>query len=89
MARDDQLRNTGYVPTIAGQKKFLEDLISVIKHTPNGRGLGFFYWEGAWLPVKGAGWDPADPNSKDAWENQCLFNFSGYALDSIKAFRAR
>jgi arabinogalactan endo-1,4-beta-galactosidase len=83
MAKDDQLRGTGYPPTIRGQKRFLEDLISIIKHTPNGKGLGFFYWEGAWLPVKGAGWDPNDPESKDAWENQCLFNFNGYALDSL------
>jgi arabinogalactan endo-1,4-beta-galactosidase len=83
---DNQLRKTGYVPTIAGQKRFLEELINVIKHTPYGKGLGLFYWEGAWLPVEGAGWDPNKPDSKNAWENQCLFNFDGFALDSLKAF---
>jgi arabinogalactan endo-1,4-beta-galactosidase len=86
---DDQLRNTGYVPTVAGQKKFLQDIIAIIKHAPNGKGLGFFYWEGAWLPVKGAGWDPDNPDSKNSWGNQCLFNFAGYALDSLNAFRAQ
>lgn len=86
IAKDDQIRNSGYTPTIAGQKQYLEDLIMLIKHIPNGRGLGLFYWEGAWLPVKGAGWDPENPESKNAWENQCLFNFDGYALDSLKAF---
>jgi arabinogalactan endo-1,4-beta-galactosidase len=89
MAKDEQLRNTGYPPTVAGQKKFLEDVIAIIAHAPNGKGLGFFYWEGAWLPVKGAGWDPDNPDSQNAWENQCLFNFAGYALDSLKTFRVQ
>ncbi len=89
VSTDDQLRKTGYMPTVVGQKKFIEDLIAMIKHAPNGKGLGFFYWEGAWLPVKGAGWDPGDPESKNACENRCLFNFAGYALDSLKAFKIK
>jgi arabinogalactan endo-1,4-beta-galactosidase len=89
IAKEAQIKNTGYPPTVAGQKQYLEDLIKLIKHTPDGRGLGFFYWEGAWLPVKGAGWDPADPQSQNACENQCLFNYYGYALDSLKAFRLK
>ena len=89
MFKDDQLRNTGYVPTVAGQKKLIQDVMAIISHAPDGKGLGIFYWEGAWLPVKGAGWDPRDPASGNGWENQCLFNFAGYALDSLRAFKPR
>ncbi|HYH05226.1 MAG TPA: glycosyl hydrolase 53 family protein, partial [Bacillota bacterium] len=89
MAKDEQLKNSGYVPTIAGQKQYLEDIFNIVKHVPDGRGLGMFYWESAWLPVKGAGWDPNDPQSKNAWENQILFNYEGYALESLKAFQTK
>ncbi|HEY8462707.1 MAG TPA: glycosyl hydrolase 53 family protein [Bacillota bacterium] len=89
MAKDEQLKNSGYVPTIAGQKQYLQDIFNIVKHVPDGRGLGVFYWEGAWLPVQGAGWDPNDPQSKNAWENQILFNYEGYALDSLKAFQIK
>jgi arabinogalactan endo-1,4-beta-galactosidase len=77
------------VPTVAGQKRFLQDVMAIIAHAPDGKGLGVFYWEGAWLPVKGAGWDPADPASGNNCENRCLFNFAGYALDSLKVFKAK
>jgi Arabinogalactan endo-1,4-beta-galactosidase len=86
---DTLLRTPGYPATIAGQKQFLETEINLIKHVPDGLALGFIYWEGAWLPVKGAGWDPNDAASGDAWENQGLFNYNGYALDSLKVFRTQ
>jgi arabinogalactan endo-1,4-beta-galactosidase len=43
--------------------------------------LGFFYWEGAWIPVKGAGWKTGEGNP---WENQTLFDFQGNALETLK-----
>src|SRR5699024_8869345 len=73
----------GYPATVEGQAKFLYDLLEVIKNVPNDRGLGFFYWEPAWLGVKGAGWVA---NEGNAWENQAMFDFDGNALESLKIF---
>jgi len=74
----------GYLATVRGQTSFLRDLIRVLKQVPDGRGLGLFYWEGAWIPVKGAGWKT---NEGNPWENQTLFDFQGNALETLKIFR--
>jgi len=34
------------------------------------------------MAVDGAGWDPEDPTSGNAWENQALFDFSRRLLPS-------
>ncbi|MBC7117041.1 MAG: glycosyl hydrolase 53 family protein [Pseudothermotoga sp.] len=82
---DESLQWTaGYLATVRGQTSFLRDLIKVLKQVPNGRGLGLFYWEGAWIPVKGAGWKTDEGNP---WENQALFDFQGNALETLKIFR--
>ena len=73
----------GYLATVRGQTSFLRDLIRVLKQVPDGRGLGLFYWEGAWIPVKGAGWKT---NEGNPWENQTLFDFQGNALETLKIF---
>jgi len=73
----------GYPATEEGQAKFLYDLLEVIKNVPNDRGIGFFYWEPAWLGVKGAGWISGEGN---AWENQAMFDFNGNALESLNIF---
>ncbi|WP_448535243.1 glycosyl hydrolase 53 family protein [Pseudothermotoga sp.] len=81
---DESLQWTaGYLATVRGQKSFLRDLIRVLKQVPDGRGLGLFYWEGAWIPVKGAGWKTGEGNP---WENQTLFDFQGNALETLKIF---
>lgn len=67
----------GYTATVAGQKAFLQDLIRIIKETPNQKGVGVFYWEPEWISVSGLG---------SHWENVALFNFKGEALESMKAF---
>ncbi|MDI6863438.1 MAG: glycosyl hydrolase 53 family protein [Pseudothermotoga sp.] len=74
----------GYLATVRGQTSFLRELIRVLKQVPDGRGLGLFYWEGAWIPVKGAGWKT---NEGNPWENQTLFDFQGNALETLKIFR--
>ncbi len=73
----------GYLPTIQGQRSFLIDLAKVLRQVPNDLGVGFFYWEGAWIPVKGAGWKT---NEGNPWENQALFYFNGDALPSLDVF---
>lgn len=37
-----------------------------------------------WTAVDGAGWDPADPSSGNAWENQALFDFTGKLLPAAR-----
>ncbi len=74
----------GYRATVRGQVSFLRDLIKTLKQVPNNKGLGLFYWEGAWIPVKGAGWKTGEGNP---WENQALFDFNGHALESLGAFK--
>ena len=68
----------GYPATVAGQTAFLQDLISRIKQVPDGKGIGLFYWEPAWITTSSAG---------SSRENQALFDFNGNALDSLNAFR--
>ncbi|MBS3967549.1 MAG: glycosyl hydrolase 53 family protein [Truepera sp.] len=75
----------GYPATIEGQAAFLRELTRVVCSVPDGRGLGIFYWEPAWLPVQGAGWRDGEGN---AWENMALFDFDGNALPSLAAFKS-
>ncbi|MDT0265162.1 glycosyl hydrolase 53 family protein [Streptomyces sp. DSM 44915] len=70
----------GYPATPEGQRRWLADLGAVVDGVPDGRGLGVFYWEPAWTAVPGNGWDPADPASGNAWENQALFDYTGRVL---------
>lgn len=59
--------------------------MEAVAQVPGGRGLGVFYWEPAWLGVKGAGWTQGEGN---AWENQAMFDFNGEALESLNVFGA-
>jgi arabinogalactan endo-1,4-beta-galactosidase len=36
--------------------------------------------------VPGNGWDPTDPTSGNAWENQALFGFDDRALPAMSEF---
>lgn len=72
---------TGYEVSVEGQSKILRDIIELSAKLGCS---GVCYWEPAWLGVKGAGWQKGEGNS---WENQCLFDFNGKVLDSVKALR--
>ncbi|MDT0323595.1 glycoside hydrolase family 53 protein [Streptomyces millisiae] len=63
-----------------GQLQWMRSITTVVSRVPNNRGLGVFYWEPAWTAVPGNGWDPYDPNSGNAWENQALFDYDNRAL---------
>jgi arabinogalactan endo-1,4-beta-galactosidase len=76
----------GYPATPAGQVQQLRDVFQVVSQVPNGRGLGVFYWEPTWTAVPGSGWDPTDPNSGNAWENQALFDYQDRPLPAISVF---
>jgi len=80
---------SGYPATETGQRTNFLAVINALKAVPNGRGLGYFYWEASWYAVPGKGWDPANLNgSGDGWDNQALFNWSGRALSGITDFAA-
>ena len=46
-------------------------------------------WEPAWTAVSGSGWDPADPASGNAWENQALFDYNATLLPAASWFSHR
>jgi arabinogalactan endo-1,4-beta-galactosidase len=76
----------GYPATPAGQTQALRDMFNTVAALPDGHGLGVFYWEPTWTAVPGGGWDPADPTSGNAWENQALFGYDGKALPALRVF---
>ncbi|WP_040950093.1 glycoside hydrolase family 53 protein [Gorillibacterium massiliense] len=80
---EDQLHD-GYMATVEGQKRYLADLLAVIRRTPNGKGRGFHYWEPAWIPSKEQ-WSVGHPNN---WSNLTLFDFKGNKLDSLNVLRS-
>ncbi|MEV0258108.1 glycosyl hydrolase 53 family protein [Streptomyces sp. NPDC050732] len=88
LARTDQLA-AGYPATPAGQAANLRDVMNVVEAVPGGRGLGVVYWEPAWTAVDGSGWDPADPSSGNAWENQALFGYDRQLLPAARWFGHR
>lgn len=82
---ESELTN-GYPATPEGQRAMLRDVMSIVRAVPDGRGLGVFYWDATWTGVPGNGWDPADPTSGNAWENQALFDFNDRALPALREF---
>lgn len=100
-----------------GQVDELTDLYKTVMSKENG--LGAFYWEGAWIPVRpgqtywkynkdqadkyGTGWASVGAkgyftnkklyyNGEPAWggcswDNQTLFDFNGYPLQSLKFYK--
>ncbi len=84
-----------FEPTKKGQSDFMTELLNRIKGVKNQRGIGFFYWEPAWIPVTGSTWATTEGRKyiKDnsgggnTWANQALFDFNGNALPALKAIR--
>jgi len=71
----------------AGQSDNLRDIMTVVKNVPDGQGWGVFYWEPTWTAVPGNGWDAANPQLGNNWENQALFDFSSRPLPAMNWFR--
>ncbi|MFC5908934.1 glycoside hydrolase family 53 protein [Streptacidiphilus monticola] len=74
----------GFPATPEGQAAWVRTLAETVAAVPGGRGLGLCYWEGTWTAVPGNGWDPADPASGNAWENQALFGYDDRALPALR-----
>lgn len=79
----------GYPATEAGQAAWFRDIQSVVEAVPAGRGLGVFWWDATWTAVDGNGWDPTDPSTGNAWENQALFDYEGTPTEAMSAFAHR
>jgi hypothetical protein len=60
-----------------GQKSFLTTITNILKETAGGRGIGFFYWEPAYISV---------PPIGSSWEHLTTFDFGGSALGTVTAF---
>lgn len=78
----------GYPATPEGQAANFRAVQDVVASAPGGRGAGVVSWEPAWTAVPGNGWDPADPASGNAWENQAMFDFNGRALPALQEYAA-
>lgn len=93
--RPDLTEKIEYPMTVQGQYDFMEDFLNRISHIKDGKGRGFFYWEPAWIPIKGSGWATAaslaymnDPGPcGNEWANQALFDYNGNALPTWKLIR--
>ncbi|WP_141692577.1 glycosyl hydrolase 53 family protein [Paenibacillus pectinilyticus] len=75
----------GYKATVQGQAQEVHDVMNAVSQVPNGKGLGVFYWEPDWIPVKGAEWSSKEGEG-NGWENQAMFDFTGHALPSLDVF---
>ncbi|MEN6340538.1 MAG: glycosyl hydrolase 53 family protein, partial [Clostridiaceae bacterium] len=45
-----------YPLSIEGQRLFVKELLSLVASLDGGHGTGVYYWEPAWLPLKGSTW---------------------------------
>ena len=60
---DDLGEYVSYPVGVEGQISFLHDLFTAVSAVPDGKGIGVFYWEPAWLPV-GSSW----ASNRALWE---------------------
>ncbi len=81
MIMEAETATVGFAASEENQKKVFELVMNSVAACEGG--LGVFYWEPAWLAVKGAG---VGKGSGNEWENQTLFDFEGKPLDAVKAF---
>lgn len=78
--KEEQL-HAGYPATVEGQINYLQDFMSIIQRTPNDKGIGYYWWEPAWIPSK-ASWSVGHDNN---WSNLTLFDYEGRKLESLPA----
>lgn len=82
---EELARKVSYPATKEGQKYFMESLMKAIKKVKGNRGIGFIYWEPAWLPIpectwaKPAGCEYINDSGEigNSWANQALFDEGG------------
>lgn len=88
----------GYNNTFQGQASYIRDIYEAINSIE--KGIGAFYWEPSWLPIKNAGWasegartylesqgDDTSSLGNVSWANQALFTYSGKASPVLNVFK--
>ncbi|MGL4337008.1 MAG: glycoside hydrolase family 53 protein [Turicibacter sp.] len=91
----DLAKNVTYPISKDGQKEYLEALLQVIKEVNGQRGIGFIYWEPAWLPIKQCTWAKEagciyandEGEIGNSWANQALFDEAGNANIAFELFK--
>lgn len=68
-----------FPPTPTGQLAYFQALRGLLKQLPDGRGLGFFYWEPGWLPGVGN-----EPGGGNPFVDLTMFDNNGEALPALK-----
>lgn len=84
-------KQSGYPASEEGQMEFLKKLASTIRNVDGGNGVGFLYWEPAWLPITACTWAKAagceyihdKGEIGNSWANQALFNKQGKANQTL------
>ncbi len=81
---DELIKTGGYPATIEGQKRFILDLQRIIEAVPNSRGLGYVYWEPAWIPsdttwatIDGQRYAGDFAPEGNSWADQAIFDYNG------------
>lgn len=72
----------GYDATSDGQKKYLEDLKTILRNLNGNKGIGFCYWAPDWVAYKGP-----EATNGSIWENATVFDFDNKALPVINVFK--
>lgn len=79
--RKNQIQpHPGYEATPQGQKKFLTDLVGIVKNLPENRGKGVIYWAPEWVPTKGI---------RSNWGEVTLFDDNGEPLPALEALNVK
>ncbi len=85
-----------YPLSIEGQRDFVKELLRLVKGLDKGYGKGVYYWEPAWLPVKGSTWateaaraymNESHKPGGNEWANQCIFDYEGNATPALEEFK--
>lgn len=93
--KPELVQKVPYPMSPEGQSAFMLDLMNLLESVPGGKGVGFFYWEPAWIPVPGSQWateaalaytGEKGPGGNE-WANQALFDYRGNALPALKTIR--
>jgi arabinogalactan endo-1,4-beta-galactosidase len=85
MIAEEDLKISGMAASVKNQKIMTEMTMNTVATVNNEKGLGVFYWEPLWIPVRGAGVAKGEGNE---WDNQILFDANTKKeMDSLNAFQ--
>jgi len=79
IVENDEALPAAYPATPEGQAAYMKAFADVIRRTPGGRGIGFYYWEPCWIPSQRE-WSVGHANN---WSNLTLFDHDGRPLPAL------